>query len=141
MYKVFVRSKRMYENLMKYGPYTSADWHVPEEIVKSADKIQREFLKAFFEDEGTVLRREIRLYSINKKGLVEIQQLLKGFQIQSSIVKGFGERRNVFGLVIRKKEERQKFASSIGFLSAKKNNKMHHFHAGQRRAHRDIIAV
>ena len=141
MYKVFVRSKRMYDNLMRYGPYTSADWIVPEAIMKSERIIKREFLKAFFEDEGTVLRHEIRLYSINKKGLIDIQKLLNEQNIHSSIIEGYGERRNVFGLVIRRKEERQKFAEKIGFLSKMKNNKMYHFHAGQRRARCDNAAV
>lgn len=50
--------------------------------------------------------------------------MLEDFEINSRMKKGYGKKRNVFALVIGKKDERQRFARRIGFLSSKKNMKM-----------------
>ncbi|NIO22636.1 MAG: hypothetical protein GTN38_01230 [Candidatus Aenigmarchaeota archaeon] len=130
LYKMFVRSKLMYEDLLLYGKYRSENWEVPTEILNAIIDIKREFLRTFFEDEGTVLKNEIRLYSINKIGLTKIQELLREFEIESVIRGGFGLKRNVHAISIGKKQERAKFSSLIGFLSEEKNRKLSNFLSG-----------
>lgn len=122
---LFIRSKLVYEDLQKYGPYGSKVWRVPNEIMFGPVEFQREFLRIFSEDEGTILlgNKEVRIYSVNEKGLTEIQQMLEYFEIESKIQRGYGFGRNVFGVVIRGKNV-LKFKEEIGFLSTIKSNKL-----------------
>lgn len=46
-----LRSKKAYEDLLRYGNYDSKSWRVPQEIYDSKQKVKIEFLKAFYGDE------------------------------------------------------------------------------------------
>ncbi len=93
-------------------------------LLASAD-IKIEFLKALFDDEGSVIPTGkngiIRLYSINLEGLKQIQTILIDFKIESKIVKGFGCRRNVYALVIK---NLKLFRERIGFNLKRKQKKL-----------------
>lgn len=121
----YVRSKLAFEDLQKYGPFGSYDWRIPEKIKNGSLDLQRESIRTFAEDEGTVIssRPEVRIYSVNERGLEDLKSMLLGFEIKSKIVPGYGSRRNVFGLIVRKSFIR-KFRESIGFLSETKNHKL-----------------
>ena len=117
---VYVRSKMIFEDLSKYGGFVSEKWSVPPEILNSTNQMKREFLRAFFDDEGTITNNEIRLYSINEQGIVQIKTLLEEFHIFSCIRKGYGKKRNVFGLVIKDIKSIKNFHEKIGFNINKK---------------------
>lgn len=119
---VNLRSKIAFEDLLRYAKYFSADWCLKEPFLSSGINIKREFLRSFADDEGSVIPQGkgalVRLYSINEKGLLQLQKLLLDFDISSKMVPGFGARRNVFALTIK---EISKFSRRIGFnLSRKK---------------------
>jgi intein-encoded DNA endonuclease-like protein len=126
--QVFIRSKLAFEDLQKYGPYYSRTWVVPEQIKDDGREIQAEFLRVFFEDEGSVIIskgcKEVRLYSINLEGLEELAQLLRNFRIESSIRSGFGLKRNVYAIIIKVPRDILNFRDSIGFRSEVKNLKL-----------------
>lgn len=121
----FIRSKLAFNDIMNYGPFGSYTWKVPDEIKNSKLELQREFLKTFSEDEGTVIigNREVRIYSVNRFGLEELQVMLRNFGIESKIREGYGSGRNVFGIVI-KNQNIKVFKERIGFLSDTKNAKL-----------------
>ena len=123
---VYVRSKLAYEDLQKYGPFASREWRVPSCIKEASRRIQAEFLRIFFEDEGTVnvKGKEVRLYSINKVGLEEIRKMLRNFRIIAKIRGGFGQKRNVYAIIIRGKDNLSLFKKFIGFRSKRKNKKL-----------------
>lgn len=123
---VFVRSKLAFDDMQKYGPFYSENWRVPQQIKESSKELKREFLRVFAEDEGTVLvdRKEIRIYSINENGLGELRKLLEEFGIETRIKNGYGLRRNVFGLVIKGRDDLIKFGELIGFRSEEKSKKL-----------------
>ncbi|MBU0460679.1 MAG: hypothetical protein KJ597_04815 [Nanoarchaeota archaeon] len=119
------RSKLIYEDLKSYCEYASAVWFVPKQILNNSKNIQKEFLKALFDDEGSVIpygkTAILRLYSINLKGLKEIQELLQNFNFDSVIVVGFGCKRNVYGLTIK---DISNFHHKIGFYCIRKQKKL-----------------
>ncbi|MFH1623087.1 MAG: LAGLIDADG family homing endonuclease [Candidatus Aenigmatarchaeota archaeon] len=126
--QVFVRSKLAFLDLQKYGPFSSREWTVPNSIKSSNLSIRTEFLRTFFEDEGSVINsyghKELRLYSINLRGLKELINMLESFGIESKLRGGFGEGRNVYALVISDVKSIMKFKNEIGFSSARKRLKM-----------------
>jgi len=124
--QVYIRSKLAFEDMQKYGPFYSKNWRVPKEIKEGFREIQAEFLRTFAEDEGTVIvkEKEIRIYSINRDGLQDISELLENFKIKIIIENGFGERRNIFAIIIKEKESLLLFKKLISFRSLKKNQKL-----------------
>ena len=111
-----LRSKLVYEDLVKHTSYYSYLWQVPQ-CIKNADKsIVKEFLRALFDDEGSITRKQLRLYSVNEQGLREVQQLLKNFGIKSQIVRGFGAKRNVAAIVIKDLKSILIFSKEINFM-------------------------
>ncbi len=76
-------------------------------------ELQLSFLKAFFDDEGSVYfigkRRSVRGYQHNIKILEIVKELLQNFGIEGKIDKKYYE------IVISKKENLEKFAKEINF--------------------------
>lgn len=118
-----LRCKDAYEDLARYGRYGCLEWRVPRQIRKGSRAVQRAFLRSFFDDEGSVLETEVRLYSTNLAGLKDIVRLLRDFRIETCIRGGFGLKRNVHAIII-KKENARKFSENIGFGLKRKNEKL-----------------
>ena len=120
-----LRSKLAYEDLLKYSTYKSEDWKIKSKILQSSKQIKKEFLKAFFDDEGSVVpegkKGIIKLYSINKEGLQQIQKMLLEFNIDSQLGSGYGAKRNVYALLIKALD---RFHKKIGFNLARKQSKL-----------------
>jgi intein-encoded DNA endonuclease-like protein len=123
---VWLRSKLAFEELNKFGKFRSEDWSIPDELLTSSTEVKREFIKAMFDDDGSVIvgDRQVRLYSINRKGLKEMSKLLVEFGIRTKLKAGYGERRNVFALVIKDRESMERFANSINFNLKRKRIKL-----------------
>jgi len=123
---VWLRSKLAFEDLNKFGKFRSENRNIPKEVFKSTREVKKEFIKAFFDDEGSVIigNKEIRLYSTNKNGLQEMKNLLNEFNIKSKLRSGYGKKRNVFALVIKDIESIKNFANNIGFDLERKQTKL-----------------
>ncbi len=120
-----LRSKLAYEDLLKYATYNSKDWKIKDILLASSKEIKREFLKAFFDDEGSVVPQGrkgiIKLYSINSNGLKQIQKMLLEFNIENKLGSGYGAKRNVYAVLIK---DLNKFNKEIGFNLARKQSKL-----------------
>src|SRR3989344_1185465 len=85
------------------------------DILKLPVNFQREFLRAFFDDEGSVdfrlydKKRRIKGYQHNTSVLNLISKLLKNFGVDSCVYSRFNE------VVITKKENIKQFAKEINF--------------------------
>lgn len=124
-WRVYFRSKLAYYDLQKYGRYYSQNWNIPASIIKSSKNVKKEFIRTFFDDEGSVIlgQRELMLYSINLIGLQQIHELLEEFSIRGKIKSGYGFKRNVYALIIRG-QYLINFAIEIGFSCVRKNEKL-----------------
>ena len=103
-----LRSKLVFEDLKKYCEFNSDNWMVPSQIIEANEEVRIEFLKALFDDEASVVPQGksaiIKLYSINLNGLKQIQELLLKFNLQGKIISGYGSKRNVFALILRRED-------------------------------------
>ena len=77
-----LKGKWVYERLKRLGAGKSKEWFIHKEIMEASDKVAREWLKAFFDDEAYIDLRKlnIALNSVNLSGLKQIQELLKRFK-------------------------------------------------------------
>ena len=94
---------------------------VPEQIMRSGNKVAAEFIKWLFEADGCVFckgrgRRAIALKAKNIELLRDVQMLLLRFAVHSRIVGN--------ALAIRRGKDMIKFAKSIGFVSKKKKQRL-----------------
>jgi len=125
---VRLRSRKVYDDLLRYTSYFSEDWKINKEIKQSSLILKKEFLRAFFDDEGSVIpegeKAIIRLYSINLLGLKQIREILSEFKIETHFQKGFGLKRNVHALVIK---DIKRFDKLIGFNLKRKQEKLKEF--------------
>lgn len=122
---VRLRSKLAYKDLLKYASYFSRDWKIKRKLLNSSREIKREFLKVFFDDEGSVYKQGnkgiIKLYSINLEGLKQIQKMLMEFNISGKIYSGYGLKRNVYAISI---DDLKLFHKEIGFNLKRKKEKL-----------------
>ena len=122
---VRVRSKLAYDDLLKYCNYFSRKWLVPIQIMNSSKEIKKEFLKALYDDEGSVIPQGkqviLRLYSVNLDGLIGVQKLLDEFNINTKIQVGFGSKRNVYSVTTK---DLNIFYKEIGFYCLRKQEKL-----------------
>lgn len=86
-YEVRVRSKRIYNALMAFGPYKSREWHVPQFVSAAAPDLKCAWLSAYFQDDAYLEKRydRLKIKSVNHGGLVGVQVLLLSLGVQARI--------------------------------------------------------
>ena len=90
---------------------------MPVNFLKN-ETLKIEWLKSFFDGEGHVSNRDIRLQSVNEKGLRQVKQLLSDIGIESRFYKYERKNRNWntnYILSIIKKDYRKMYLNKIGF--------------------------
>ena len=107
-------------------PVKSAYKNVPNLLLKSPKNVLTEFLKTFFEGEGSLgfakKMMEIRLCSTSESLITTIQLLLLRYGIDS--FKRYDKHKNLFLLQIRGKRNFLRFYKEIGFISQRKNRRL-----------------
>ena len=101
-------------NNSKFGIYT---WEVPFNFLNN-HQLKKEWLRAFFDCEGYVGKKQIQVQSVNKKGLHQVKNVLGDFGIESKIYKYKRKNKNWstnYILNIGKKNMREMFLNKIGF--------------------------
>jgi intein/homing endonuclease len=110
-------SKTVVEDLMSVGKFGITNWRVPFKILKD-DKSKIEWLKAFFDSEGYVGKNNIKIQTVNGKGMNDVRKLLLEFGINSRkyLYKPKNENWNsVHILIIGSKQDKMKFLNTVGF--------------------------
>ncbi len=113
------------------GIFGCYSWRVPD-IIKNSDKsMKKEFIKTIFDDDGTVYvgkhgRVAIKLYSVNRDGLKELEEIINEFDIVSKIYGPYVNNTNTefYELRIVGKEKAIKFRDRIGLYKIDKMNKL-----------------
>lgn len=109
-----------------YIDFKSPEWYIPEEI-RESDELLCNFLMAMFDGDGGITFNKqyprVYLYSINKKGLNQVRDVLKRFAIHSCVYNG-GIGRSAAFLLICQKGSINNFYTSIGFSIERKVRKL-----------------
>ena len=115
-YKVQIDGKNLYNFFMKFGPFGSFKWRVPNQILNSSLKIKNSFLKGFYDSEGSINSyrknyKKIRAVSVNRVGLKGVLKLLNDNGIEINLI----EEKNCYSLNIYREEHINTFNNSVGF--------------------------
>ncbi len=98
---------------------------ITSEIKNSSVSFKRKFLRAFFDDEGTVGEKSLRVFQDKRDILEEIKLLLTDFEISTTVVKTQPRLgREHYYLSIHRKTNLIKFRENIGFTSKNKMEKL-----------------
>ena len=121
--RCIIHSKELYYKLTNDYSYYSHEWVLPN---LSKNNL-RYWLRAFFDCEAWVYNkkrkdRHIGLDSVNHNGLLQIQNALKIFKIESKIK--MRKNRNISRLYIFGKNNLIRYAEEIEFLHPNKNKKL-----------------
>lgn len=125
-YKIAVTSKVACNHLLKISTYDTHNWNIPDFVLKT-DELKAEFLKAIFDCEASVGKRNIQFQSVNKKGIKQVSNLLQGIGIHSKIYsyKRSNPNWNInYILVVSRKENIKRYAELIGFNHPVKQQKL-----------------
>ncbi|MGB9707473.1 MAG: LAGLIDADG family homing endonuclease, partial [Microgenomates group bacterium] len=146
--KAVIESERLWRIVKRYGLTPENKYQVPKIIFQGSQKIQRGFLQGLFSSDGTVVGTlekgvSVRLTSISKTLLIDVQRLLLNFGIFSKIYfnrrkeekrflpDGQGGKKEyqcqAYHELVISKESLIKFAGLIGFLQQEKQEKLQSF--------------
>ncbi|MBI2148967.1 hypothetical protein HYU23_04760 [Candidatus Woesearchaeota archaeon] len=125
-FSLTIYSKIVVEDLLKLGNFGKLEWRAPMKILKSKNA-KKEWLRAIYDCEGYVGKKQIKIQTVNEKGIGDIKRLLNEFNIDSKnyIYQPKNKKWNiVYILIINKKSERIKFLNEIGFNHTSKMEKL-----------------
>ena len=125
-FEVRVISRVACKHLSEIAQFSGLKWTPPKGLlINRSTKI--EFIKAIFDCEGCVGKRNVQFQSVNKEGIHDIKRILEELGIESSIYEY--TRKNLkwnknYIMVISRKENIKKYAENIGFNHPKKRKKL-----------------
>lgn len=124
-YRVRVTSEVACRHLLNISTYDTHTWQVPRFVAKS-ESFKVEFLRAIFDCEASVGKKNIQFQSVNQKGIKQVQELLESLGINSKIY--IYKRSNPlwstnYILVVSRKENIKRYMSLVGFNHPLKNKK------------------
>jgi len=120
--EIDVQGKWLYLLFKKLGAGKSKEWFIPSEIMLASNKVKIEWLKAFFDDESYVdkKRKRIVLNIVNKRGLLQIKELLSQFNIDSRLNGPYKYKQYFSYHLTINKNSSQRYFEIIGFNHPKK---------------------
>jgi stage V sporulation protein R len=115
-----------YQELSGICAFRSLDWNIPFSLLDTGEK-RRVWLRAFFDCEAYVGKREIVVQSVNQTGLRDVQQLLEGIGILSRMYT-YQRKQATWNtnyiLVIGRRACRELYHKEIGFNHPMKQQKL-----------------
>ena len=121
-YEARLKSKRVFSRLRELGAGPSRGWRIGEDILQSHADVKKAWLRAFFDDEASVLPHEgrIRVKSMNKHGLEQVSHLLAGLGIASRIT---GQNKDGSWYLVLSGTHARRYVAEVGFLHPEKSLK------------------
>lgn len=124
-YEIRIDSKIVANDLLPLCSFGTENWTIPE---FNERKCKIEWLRALFDSDSYVGKKQVRLKFVNKKGLESVKRLLNEFNIETSKIyryKPKNRRWNInYILDIRKIKSLKKFSKIIGFNHKLKEEKL-----------------
>ena len=119
-----VQAKWIYVSLQEQGAGNSLNWRIADVAINGSDLLKRNWLRAFFDDEGHVYQSGIRLSSVNQNGLTQVQGLLRELGIESVLRGPYKDRSkphcNPIYRICILRENVGHFSRQVSFLHPKK---------------------
>lgn len=101
------------------------DKKITFKIIRANKEFKRGLIRAFYDDEGSVGEKNIRLFQDRESMLEVFKELLKEFGISANNIKSYIKKdKKRFYFDIFKKSNFLKFRKEIGFTSAKKSKRL-----------------
>ena len=81
------KSKRVYSRIKELGGGDTRGWRIGDDVLQSKKRVKSFWLRAFFDDEGTVdkTNRVVRVKSMNEEGLHQARDMMNSINIPSRI--------------------------------------------------------
>ncbi len=113
------KSKRVYSRIKELGGGDTYGWRIGDDVLQSRKKVKSFWLRAFFDDEGTVDKTNhvVRVKSMNKEGLHQAMGMIDSINIPSRITGPNCD--DSYYLTISKRDLKL-FQKEIGFNHPKK---------------------
>jgi hypothetical protein len=113
------KSKRVYLRIKELGGGNTLGWNIGKEIFESRKSVKILWLRAFFDDEGTVDKTNfvVRVKSMNRIGLGQARKLLDAIKIPSRIT---GPNSDNSWYITVSRKDLKKFQRIVGFSHQKK---------------------
>lgn len=126
-YLMRVYSQKVILDLLSYSLFGVKKWIIPPFVFNDLN-FKKEWIKSFFDAEAYVNNNYIKVHSINKEGLIQVQNILNNdFEIKSHVYTYFPKEKTYnlqYSLLIMKKTFRIKYANLIGFNHLSKMDKL-----------------
>lgn len=122
VYTARFTSRAIVEDLISQAKFGIKKWEIPFRLLSNS-KSKRCWIKAFFSAEGYVNKSTIKVQTVNKKGMLQLSNLLKELLINHGFYNYKPKYKNhseVYIIRINQKEARRRFYKEIGFWHAKK---------------------
>ena len=122
-----VSAKWIYDLLKNNGALKSHNFFIPSSILNSKKVIKKEWLKAFFDDEGYIYRKVVFLGIVNKEAIIQIKKLLSELGIESKLYGPYFHKnpryKPIYRLAIRN-DSVLNFRENVGFDHPNKKTKL-----------------
>jgi len=126
--EIVLCSKKAKEDLLEYDitkkGFKTSTWRVPVEIKSAKKNVKSMFIRGFFDSEGGVYGRTIQSVSSNKKGLLDVLELLISLNIKSKLYEQKREGRNLYRIEICSRPNQAKYFRLIGFSIKRKQDRL-----------------
>jgi len=117
------KSKRVYSRIKELGGGNTRGWKIGNDILQSGKMVKSFWLRAFFDDEGTIDKTNnvIRVKSMNKKGLFQSRDMMNSINIPCRITGPNCD--DSYYLTVSRKDSKL-FQRVIGFNHPKKKSRL-----------------
>jgi intein/homing endonuclease len=123
---VYLNSMTVVKDLRIDGSFGSTEWSIPDWVFYDSKNL-REWLRAFYDSEAYINKKEIRIQSVNRDGIIQIRDALEKFGISSKFYSYQRKEKTWntnYHLVISRKKSRCAFLKNIGFNHSIKATKL-----------------
>ena len=123
-FEIRIKSKIIVNDLLSFGPLTTKSWSVPK---FKNNRCKRNWLRGMYDSDSYVGDNYIRLKTVNRDGMLQIQKLFDGFGIETVLYdyKPKNKKWNTnYMLDIRKTKSLIMFNRLIGFNHTNKELKL-----------------
>ncbi len=83
--KINIGNRAIIKAITEYTHLGHLKWQVPALVINGSKKVKISFLRGFFDGDGTVSNNNIRIFSTNKTGLIQIMSVLNDLKFEHSL--------------------------------------------------------